>query len=244
MNPVTTQNPDGTGGDGKYALQSCAVIIPAHNESTDVDSVIRQIRSRFDFPVVVVDDASTDDTASAAREAGAIVIPLVVRLGAWGAIQTGLRHACAKGYQYVITMDADGQHEAESITELIQPVLRGEADVSIGTCVRRGSILRQIAWLIMKRFSGLTLEDITSGFRFYNRAAIEILASRPATLLEYQDVGVLILLQNNGLRIRDVEVEMLPRRSGISRIFHSWSSVAYYMAHTLLLSVTKRRYFR
>jgi glycosyltransferase involved in cell wall biosynthesis len=244
MNPDTKGKRGDAVGIEHESLSSCAVIIPAHNESADVESVIRQIKSRYNFPIVVVDDASTDETASAARAAGANVIPLIVRLGAWGAIQTGLRHACAKGYEYVITMDADGQHEAESISKLIGPVLNGEADVSIGTCVRRGSVLRQIAWVVMKRISGLTLEDITSGFRFYNRAAMEILASRPATLLEYQDVGVLILLQNNGLRIRDVEVEMLPRRSGISRIFHSWSSVAYYMAHTLLLSVTKRRYFR
>ena len=66
------------------------------------------------------------------------------------------------------------------------------------------------------------------------------LAGWQATLLEYQDVGVLTTLQASGLRIVDVEVEMLPRRHGISRVFHSWASVAYYMAYTLLLGATKR----
>ncbi len=223
-------------------LASCVVIIPAHNEVNDVQSVIKQLKQCCSYPVVVVDDASTDGTRSKAREAGAIVIPLLVQLGAWGATQTGLRYAFSKGYQFVITMDADGQHEAASLPDLIQPVLENEADVSIGTCTRRGSLLRQIAWVVMKRVSGLSLEDITSGFRVYNGKAIEVLASKPATLLEYQDVGVLILLQSRGMRIKDVEVTMLPRSSGISRIFHSWTSVIYYLFYTLLLSITKRSY--
>ena len=221
---------------------ACVVIIPAHNEAEDVGSVIDEIRNSHHYPVVVVDDASTDETVAKAREAGATVIPLVTQLGAWGAIQTGLRYASAHGFGFAITMDADGQHEADSIADMVKPVLAQQADVSIGTCTRRGSVLRQIAWVIMKRVSGLSLEDITSGFRVYNRKAIEILAAKPATLLEYQDVGVLMLLQSKGASITDVEVSMSPRRSGISRIFHSWASVTYYISYTLLLSITKRNY--
>lgn len=223
-------------------LTSCVVIIPAHNEVNDVQSVIQQLKQCCSYPIVVVDDASTDGTSSKAREAGAIVIPLLAQLGAWGATQTGLRYAFSKGYQFVITMDADGQHEAASLQDLIQPVLENEADVSIGTYTRRGSLLRQIAWVVLKRVSGLSLEDITSGFRVYNGKAIKVLASKPATLLEYQDVGVLILLQSRGVRIKNVEVTMLPRTSGISRIFHSWPSVIHYFFHTLLLSITKRSF--
>jgi len=93
---------------------------------------------------------------------------------------------------------------------------------------------------LMKRISGLRLEDLTSGYRVYDRRAIRRLASWQATLLEYQDVGVLAMLQASSIRIADVEVQMLPRTHGISRIFNSWRSVAYYMAYTLLLSFTKR----
>jgi len=227
-----------------HPLESCVIVMPAHNEADDVGRVIRAIRAQCDYPVVVVDDASTDETAAVARDAGAVVIPLVYQLGAWGAIQTGMRYACARGYDYVLTMDADGQHEAESIADLVRPVREGRADIAIGTCPDRGSLLRRIAWVLMKRASGLTLEDITSGFRLYCREAVEALSRRSATLLEYQDVGVLIALQERGFRIVDVPVPMVPRRSGISRIFYSWRSVSYYMAHTLLLSVTKRRYRR
>ena len=222
------------------SLPRCLVIIPAYNESKDISYVIGEIRKYSNFPVVVVDDASTDDTIFKAREAGALVVPLAVQLGAWGATQTGLRYALANDYAYAITMDADGQHLAESLPDLLKPIINKEADVTIGACTKRGSKLRKIAWIMMKRVSGLRLEDLTSGFRVYDRRAIRRLAAWQATLLEYQDVGVLAMLQASGMRIKDVEVDMLPRRSGISRIFHSWTSVIYYMAYTLLLGFTKR----
>lgn len=222
-------------------IPATLVIIPAHNEAEDIARVIREVRHASELPVVVVDDASTDDTLAEAQAAGALVIPLTVQLGAWGAIQAGLRFAVKHGYEYAITMDADGQHEAAALPELMQPILDRKADITIGAYTERGSRLRKIAWSIMKRVSGLTPADLTSGFRVYDRRAIEMLASWRATLLEYQDVGVLFLLQSQGLRIADVEVNMPPRSSGISRIFYSWSSVSYYMAYTLLLSFTKRR---
>jgi len=221
-------------------LPRSVVVIPAHNEARDISRVIVGVRRVCDFPVVVIDDASEDDTAQQAREAGAIIVPLAVRLGAWGATQTGLRYALRHGFEYAITMDGDGQHEPQSLPDLLAPIISHEADVTIGACTRRGSRLRKIAWLLMKKVSGLRLEDLTSGFRVYDRRAIRRLASWQATLLEYQDVGVLAMLQASGIRIRDVEVSMLPRRHGISRVFHSWASVIYYMAHTLLLSFTKR----
>lgn len=227
-------------GKPKLSLPNCVVIIPARNEAKDIGFVVDEIRKHSNFPVVVVDDASTDGTIINARKAGATVVPLAQQLGAWGATQTGLRYALQNGYAYVITMDADGQHLAESLPELIQPIINKEADVTIGTCTERGSKSRQFAWTLMKRVSGLRLEDLTSGFRVYDHRAIRRLSTWQATLLEYQDVGVLAMLKASGLRIKDVEVRMLPRRHGISRIFNSWTAVIYYMTYTLLLSFTKR----
>jgi len=211
------------------------VIIPAHNEEQDIGAVIGELRKCSNFPVVVIDDASTDLTRQVATEYGAIVVPLAVQLGAWGATQAGLRYALKYDYHYAITMDADGQHQVESLPALLQPIISKEADVTIGSCTRRGSALRKIAWSLMKHISGLRLEDLTSGFRVYDRRAIRRLARWQATLLEYQDVGVLAMLQACGVRIKDVEVSMLPRQHGISRIFYSWASVAYYMASLLMM---------
>lgn len=231
---------DSADKESKPTTLHCIVVIPAHNEAEDIGIVIGELKQAFPFPVVVVDDASTDETISVARAAGANVIPLAVQLGAWGATQAGLRYALRKGFAFAITMDADGQHQAQSLPALLKPIMAGEADVVIGACTQRGSKLRKIAWKLMKRVSGLRLEDLTSGFRVYDYHAIRRLAGWQATLLEYQDVGVLTTLKASGLRIADVEVDMLPRRHGISRVFHSWASVVYYMAYTLLLGFTKR----
>lgn len=223
------------------AMPATVILIPAFNEGDVVADVLGEIRAACDFPVIVIDDASTDDTINVAEQAGATVLPLPSKLGAWGATQTGLRYALRNGYEIAITMDADGQHEAASLDGLLQPVITGAADVSIGACTERGSRLRRVAWAMMKQSSGLTLEDITSGFRAYNRNAIRQLAGWRATLLDYQDIGVLLLLQTNRFKIVDVKVVMQPRRNGKSRVFHSWVMVIYYMCLTLTLGLSKRR---
>ena len=218
---------------------SCAVLIPALDEQESVAQVIEKIRSCHYGEIVVIADACTDNTAELARKAGATVIELPIRLGAWGAIQTGMRYALSKGYQSAITMDADGQHNPSDIPKLLDPVTYGRSDVSIGACIRRGSHARKIAWRYLKGISALNTQDITSGYRAYNRQAMELLTQRNATLIDYQDVGVLLLLLHHNLRILEVEVEMDIRTNGHSRIFHSWVAVAYYMYHTSVLSISK-----
>lgn len=231
---------DNTKDNVRLTQPHCVIIIPAHNEARSITNVINEIRKLTIFPVVVVDDASTDDTILMARKAGAIVVPLAVQLGAWGATQTGLRYAYKNAYSCAVTMDADGQHLSEFLSVLLTPIVTKEAEVTIGTCTSRASVLRKIAWSLIKQVSGLRLEDLTSGFRAYDYRAIKRLATRHATLLEYQDVGVLAMLQASGMRIKEVEVSMVLRQHGISRIFYSWTSVIYYMAYTLLLSFSKR----
>ena len=216
-------------------------MIPAFNESLVIGSVIKEIQAECNLPIVVIDDASTDNTIAISRQAGATVIPLAAQLGAWGATQTGFRYALRHGYQIAITMDADGQHEAASLGELTRPVSQGIADVAIGACTSRGSMSRRIAWRMMREASGLSLEDLTSGFRVYNYKAIRELASWRATLLDYQDIGVLLLLEAKGIKIVDVPVEMQERKNGKSRVFHSWVTVCYYMGQTLLLGLSKRK---
>lgn len=221
-------------------FSSVLILIPAHNEASSVASVIDEVIEQTTCRVVVIDDASTDGTAAIARNAGATVLSLSVQLGAWGAVQTGMRFALRQGYRYVITMDADGQHEAADLFKLFAPVRDGLADVTIGACTRRGSRMRKIAWVILKWISGLSLEDITSGFRAYNQPAVQLLARKEATLLEYQDIGVLAQLKRNAFSIREIQVDMCPRTSGHSRVFSSWLMVAYYMIQASILGFSKR----
>ena len=124
---------------------------------------------------------------------------------------------------------------------MIKPILNGAADVVIGSCPERGSTLRKLAWSLMRLTSGLKSRDLTSGYRALNQRAIELLSSPSASQLEFQDVGVLLMLEHAGLRVLEQDVTMPNRASGKSKIFRSWAVVAYYMAQTLLLGVVKRR---
>ena len=214
-------------------------LIPAHNEEATVGVVVSQVRALWRCPVVVIDDCSTDATARVAGAAGAIVLPLTIQLGAWGAIQTGLRYALRQGYQTAITLDADGQHEPKEIGALLQPLATAAADVVIGAFPDRASRARRFAWAYFRWLTGLELEDITSGFRAYNHAAITVLASRAASLLDYQDVGVLLILRRQGLRIIEAPVAMQPRAAGASRVFRSWWVVGKYMLQTSLLCLAR-----
>lgn len=215
------------------------ILIPAYNEGVTIGSIVAEALRVTGWPVLVIDDASRDDTVAQAVAAGARVLPLVANLGSWGAVQAGIRYALDTGVEMVITMDADGQHRPDCLHHLVGPIRAGDADVTIGAHVGRASAARLLAWRVFRAITGLGVEDLTSGFRGYNQAALRVLASPDATLLDYQDIGVLMLLREAGLRFLEVDVEMQPRASGASRIFSSWLRVARYLAMTLVLCVSK-----
>jgi glycosyltransferase involved in cell wall biosynthesis len=219
--------------------RSCLAIMPARDEAATVGSVVEGVRRTLGCAVLVVDDASSDATPDAARAAGAIVLKLPLGLGAWGATQAGIRYARRHGYQTAITLDADGQHLPESLPLLLKAKAATGANVVIGTCTGRLSRAKRIAWQYLRLLTGLRLTDFTSGLRLYDVHAIEVLAGREASLLDYQDVGVLMLLSRSGLSIAETPVEMVPRRAGHSRVFASWPVVARYMMHTTVLCLAQ-----
>jgi len=211
------------------------ILIPARDEAKSIAQVISEARRLYQAPIVVIDDGSQGATVATAAAAGALVLRLPLHLGAWGAMQTGLRYAYRQGWDLAITLDADGQHDPADIQDLIAPLLAREADVVIGACPLRVSRARRIAWCYFRGLTGIAVEDITSGFRAYNRAAVDRLIRPDATLLDYQDVGVLLILLRQGLRIREVPVTMRDRYDGKSGIFNSWWTVAGYMLRTTVL---------
>lgn len=223
---------------------SCVVIIPALNESRTIATIVEKIKSLAQSlaitEIVVVDDGSADDTGGVAAEAGASVVRLAVTLGAWGATQAGLRFASDAGYEYAVTLDADGQHRPEDIAPLLAPILSGNADVAIGSNIARGSRDRKLAWWLLRNLSAIRLSDITSGFRVYNAKAMQVLIGPRASYLHFQDVGVLLLLTAEDLAIAEVSVTMEIRKSGASKIYANWASVIRYMIVSCLLSISKR----
>lgn len=216
---------------------SIFVVIPAMNEAKSIAKVVLEL-TQENYQVVVVNDASTDKTAELAKQVGAVVLNNVKNLGAWKSTQAGMRYAYKLGANVVVTMDADGQHHVSEVKKLLAAYEAG-ADVVIGSCTSRGSTGRHIAWRVFKKLNRLKINDITSGFRLYNKEALYALVSRQATMLEYQCVGILIMLRNLKLNISEVNVTMDERSDGISRIFYSWSAVFYYLAYSGLLTVSK-----
>lgn len=215
------------------------MIIPAKDEAPTVGDVVADVREELGCPVLVVDDGSSDDTARAAVKAGAQVLTLPFSLGAWGAAQAGLRYAHAGGYDVALTLDADGQHHAESLPRLIQALASGQADVVVGACPERLSIAKHLAWGYFRWLTRLQIQDFTSGLRAYNKRALTVVAARHASLLDYQDIGVLMLLHRRGLTIVEVPVAMSNRQAGHSRVFSSWFAVMRYMLQTTVLCLSR-----
>lgn len=238
-----THRPEGNQGAKAGERHRQWIIIPAFNEEETIGAVVEQCRALGDFAVIVVDDASSDSTGRQALLHGAHVLPLSIRLGAWGAAQTGLRYAVRHGCEVAVTLDGDGQHDPRDIPRLLEPIRNGTADLVIGSCPERGSQARRLAWTLFRFLTDLPVLDLTSGFRAYNRKTVSLLASRQATLLDYQDIGVLLLTQSAGFRIHEVPVNMSPRRNGISRVFQNWGAVFWYLVYSGCIGVSKRNYF-
>jgi glycosyltransferase involved in cell wall biosynthesis len=213
------------------------VVIPAFNEAQTIRRIVSDVIG-YGLTVLVIDDASEDNTAELASSAGAIVLSNLKNLGAWKSTQLGMRYANRCGFDVVITMDADGQHKVSCIDKLLSEYNKG-ADVVVGNCTSRGSTGRHIAWSIFKSLNQFNIFDITSGFRLYSHKAIKGLISREATMLEYQCIGVLLLMRDMRLNIKEVYVEMTEREQGISRIFYSWTAVFYYLAYSMTLTIAK-----
>jgi len=210
-------------------------VIPARNEAATVADIVRRTLQTGLCDVLVIDDCSSDATGALAAEAGATVLSAPFSLGAWGATQTGMRYAQRNRYRTVVTLDADGQHHPEELPALLSALLRGGANVVIGTYAQRMSGARRLAGRYFRALTHLDVQDFTSGLRAYDRRAIRALASREASLLDYQDMGVLMLLSKKGLTLREAPTVMSPRRAGASRVFASWLLVARYMLHTTVL---------
>ncbi len=223
----------------KSATHKTLVVIPAFNEETSVRKVVTAIREKIGRDVLVVNDMSSDDTVREASEAGAIVLNLCCQLGAWGATQTGIRYALKKGYARCITCDADGQHDINAIPALLAESEASNSDIVIGSCLARGSVARHIAWKYFKLITGLPVNDLTSGFRVYSHRAMQKVVLSRASMIDYQDISVLLLLKSQGMSFKEVDVCMIAREDGKSRIFNSWLAVAKYMMLSSIIALCR-----
>jgi glycosyltransferase involved in cell wall biosynthesis len=229
-------------GDSRLRELKRVAIVPALNEEHSVARVIDELRA-FDsgLDVVVVDDGSVDATAQVARAKGALVLRLPFNLGIGGAVQTGFRFAFENGYDIAVRVDGDGQHDPAQLGLVLDPVLRGEADIAVGSRfaddaargyrssrTRRVGI-RLLAWVV-SRIVGQRVTDATSGFQALNREGIALFARDYPH--DYPEVEATVMVFRHRLRLREVPVEMRERGGGRSSITALRS--IYYMVKVLL----------
>ena len=220
---------------------SYLAVVPAYNEAATIARVVRALRDEAPrYDVVVVDDGSTDDTARIARGAGAGVLRMPFNLGIGGAVQAGFTYALEQGYDRMVQVDGDGQHDPEQIRLLedamaIDPGLdmicgsRFLVDSRYPAPISRRMGIHVFAFLL-SIFVGQRVSDPTSGFRLYNRRAIGLFARDYPH--DYPEVEAVLMLHNHRLRMREVPVQMYERGGGTSSI-NSGKSV-YYMIKVLL----------
>lgn len=215
------------------------VVISTHNNADDIAPLLQRVRALVHAPVLVVDNRSTDATCRLAEQHGARVLRPLLAMTSWGSLQTGIRHALTHGYASVVTIDAESRYEVEELPALL--ATRGQADMAVAYFAARNSLPRRAAWQWFRWVTGLGLRDFVSGFRLYNRAAMEVAASAEATLLDYQDIGTLLLMRRQGLRIMEVALSIHTPKMDRSKIFRSWANAVRYMAVSSLLSIAHGR---
>jgi glycosyltransferase involved in cell wall biosynthesis len=157
-------------------VRICA-LIPAHNESRHIDAVVRGVAASG-IPALVVDDCSADDTAARARAAGAEVVSHPDNRGKGGALATGFGWARDRGFEAVICLDGDGQHDPAEIGRFVAAAARGASDIVVGSRMRNAPnmpFVRKLTnWFMSGVLSALarhTLTDTQSGYRLIRTAA-------------------------------------------------------------------------
>lgn len=161
---------------------SVFIIIAAYNESYTITNVISKLRNHYSN-IIVVDDGSNDNTASLAANAGGIVLRHITNRGQGAALQTGICYALQQGAAYIVTFDADGQHQVEEIESLLQPLLNNQSDVVLGSrFLESTSLVPPLRRLLLKAgilftrlITGIRLSDSHNGFRALNRKAASLL---------------------------------------------------------------------
>jgi glycosyltransferase involved in cell wall biosynthesis len=215
-------------------------IIPAFNEEEAIGNVVDEVFA-FDpeLDVLVVDDASYDSTRERAQAHGARVVRLPFNLGIGGAVQAGFKYAANKGYDIVVRVDGDGQHDPAELGPLIDVVLAGDADICVGTRFAggdgyRSSAARRVGIRLLARTVSLLthqrVTDTTSGFQVLNRKAIELFAQDYPH--DYPEVEAAVMVHKHRLRLVEVPVRMRARAGGRSSI--RGVRTVYYMAKVML----------
>lgn len=225
------------------------ILIPAYNEENNIGNVIDEIKDagwNEKADIVVINDGSSDKTSEAARMHGAKVIDQIYNMGYGSALQTGYKYAMYEEYDYVLQMDADGQHLVSNLSSLLETIMGDKTiNIVIGSRFCDGtegypiSYYKKFAIWVLKNLiysaSGQKISDPTSGLQALNREAFCTYAKFEEFDTRYPDANMIIQMLMRGFKIIEIPAQMKPRVSGKS--MHSGLKPLLY-GILMLISVT------
>jgi hypothetical protein len=228
------------------------IVIPAYNEEESIGDVIRELLGEgLGLDILVVDDGSKDGTRDRLRGLPVHVISHPINLGYGVAVQTGFKYAALRGYDFLVLMDADGQHIPSQVRLLLEE-LDMERDIVIGSRLagytgsyripffRRAGI--RFFSFLAKALGGVNIRDVTSGFQAMRREVFLLLAEEYPT--DFPDAEVVIMLGLKRFRLAEVPTQVRERKQGKS-MYSSIGTVLYYPFKSILASfIVLLRLFR
>lgn len=233
-------------------MKKILIIIPAYNEEENIGLLLNgmSVMGIKEFmDVLVIDDGSLDHTAQIAEDSGFKVIRLIFNMGYGAALQTAYKYAAANDYEYLLQIDADGQHDLSNIKTVCERLgcfaseKGGHPDIVIGSRFLEGSKSFHISamkkcaiscfrWII-RRVTGQSLTDPTSGLQGLNRRAFSFYSRYNNFDLKYPDLNMIVQMLLLGFKIEEVPAVMCERTAGES-MHSSWLKAGKYMILMLL----------
>ena len=205
--------------------ENLLVIVPAFNEAGSIEEVLVELKS-FGYNVLVVSDGSKDATPDIARALSVRVLELPLNLGVGGALRAGFRYAVKEKYAAVVQVDADGQHPADQIKDLITAANINQADLvigsrflSAGTSMEVG-VTRRLVMRVLARSSsratGINITDTTSGFRIICEPLLTKFAMTFPTNYLGDTYEAVVAAGRSGYKVIEIPAALRERTSGAS----------------------------
>lgn len=229
--------------NNRHEIKKSLVVIPAYNEAKNIARVVKEIKTHVPTAdILVVNDGSSEGTSVAARESGAIVIDLPFNMGYGVALQTGYKYAVREGYDHIVQLDADGQHDTKYVGVLFEELEKKDADVVIGSRFLKkkeykAPFSRKVGMALFNFIAsmvvGQKITDSTSGYQALNRNVLNFFKN-DVYPCDYPDADVLIMLHLAGFRIKEVPVTMFPSKG---KSMHSGLVKPAYYIFKMFLSI-------
>ena len=190
------------------------VVIPAYNEHAVIRSVVNELLP-YNFHLVIVDDGSEPALYSLLKKLPVSILRHQVNLGQGAVLQTGIEYALSKNAGYIVTFDADGQHQASDIDNLLIPLVNNEADIAFGSRFMKGGrhnmaftrkVLIQIARFLNYCLTGMMLTDAHNGLRAMNPKAASTIQIRQNGMAHATEL--LTQIKKYNLRYKEVPVSI------------------------------------